>query len=75
MELEFRSEELRDAGAFATKCMPEIKFQKMAEQPNDVLSFLKFLKRPVLCMAFKVNNWPAFFHVCLMRRRTQFILV
>ena len=30
---------MRDAGEFATKSLPEIKFQKMVEQTNDVLSF------------------------------------
>ena len=35
-----QSEEMRDAGALAAKSLPEIKFQNMAEQTNDVLSFL-----------------------------------
>ena len=29
---------MRDAGAFTAKSLPEIKFQKMVEQTNDVLS-------------------------------------
>ena len=32
VELGFQSEEMRDAGAFAAKSLPEIKFQNMAEQ-------------------------------------------
>ena len=37
VELGFEGEEMRDAGAFAAKSLPEIKFQKMVEQTNDVL--------------------------------------
>ena len=39
VELGFQSEEIRDAGSFAAKSLPEIKFPKMVEQTNDVLSF------------------------------------
>ena len=39
VELGFQGGEMRDAGAFAAKSLPEIKFQKMAEQTNDVSSF------------------------------------
>ena len=39
IELGFQGEEMRDACVFAAKSLPEIKFQKMAEQTNDVLSF------------------------------------
>ena len=38
MELWFQGEEMRYAGAFVAKSLPEIKFQKMVEQTNDVLS-------------------------------------
>ena len=49
VELGFHGEVMSDAGAFAAKSLPEIKFQKMVEQTNDVLSFfLMFLKRLVL---------------------------
>ena len=58
VELGFQSEEMRDAGAFAAKSLPEIKFQKMAEQTN------KFLKKLILCTVFKVNCWPEFCQVC-----------
>ena len=58
VELGFQSEEMTDAGAFAAKSLLEIKFQKMVEQTNDVLSFLMFLKRLVLCVVFEVNSWP-----------------
>ena len=37
VELGFQGEEIRDAGAFAAKSLPEIKFKKMVEQTNDVL--------------------------------------
>ena len=33
----FQGEEMIDAGAFAVKYLPEIKFKKMVEQTNDVL--------------------------------------
>ena len=56
VELGFQGEEMKDAGAFATKSLPEIKFQKLVEQTNDVLSFLMFLKRLELCMVFKVDS-------------------
>ena len=64
VELWFQGKEMRDAGAFSAKSLPEIKLQKMVEQTNDVLSFLMFLKRLVLCMLFKVNSWPEFCQVC-----------
>ena len=64
VELGFQGEEMRDAGAFATKSLPEIKFQKMVEQTNDVLSFFNVFKRLVLCMVFKFNSWPEFCQVC-----------
>ena len=53
VELVFHGEEMRDAGAFAAKSLPEIKFQNMVEQTNDVLSFLMSLKRLVLCMVIQ----------------------
>ena len=37
VEFGFQGEEMRDAGAFVTKSLPEIKCQKMVEQTNDVL--------------------------------------
>ena len=40
MELWFQSEEMKDAGAFAAKSLPESKFQKIAERTHDVLSFV-----------------------------------
>ena len=60
----FHGEEMRDAGAFAAKSLPEIIFQKIVEQTNYVLSFLMFLKRPVICMVFNVNSWPEFCQLC-----------
>ena len=45
VELEFQGEEMRDAGAFAAESLPEIKFQNMVEQTNDVLSFFNVLKK------------------------------
>ena len=42
LELRFQSKEMRDVGSFSAKYLPEIKFQKVAEQMNDVLSFLMF---------------------------------
>ena len=45
VELGFQGEEMRDAGAFAAKSLPEIKFQKMFEQTNDVLSFLNVFEK------------------------------
>ena len=45
VELGFQSGEMRDASAFSAKSLPEIKSQKMAEQTNDVLSFLINLKK------------------------------
>ena len=41
VELGFQGEEMRDAGAFAAKSLPEIKFKKMVEQTNDFLLFFK----------------------------------
>ena len=64
VEFGFQGGELRDPGAFVAKSLPEIKFQKMVEQTNDVLSFLMFLKRLVLCMVFKVNKLREFCQVC-----------
>ena len=58
VELWFQGEEMRDAGAFVAKSLPEIKFQNMVEQTNDVLPIFNVFKRPVLCMVFKVNSWP-----------------
>ena len=37
VELGFQGEEMRDAGAFAAKSLPEMKFHKMVEQTNNVL--------------------------------------
>ena len=56
VKLGFQCEEMRDAGAFAAKSLPEIKFKKMVEQTNDVLSFLMFFKRLERCMVFKVDS-------------------
>ena len=39
VQLEFQGKETRDADAFAAKSLHEIKFQKMTEQTNDILSF------------------------------------
>ena len=64
VELGFQGDEMRNAGAFAAKSLPEIKFKKTVEQTIDVLSVLLFLKILVLCMVFKVNNWPKFCQVC-----------
>ena len=64
VELGFQGEEMIDAGAFAAESLPEIKFQKMVEQTNDVLHVLMFLKRLVLCMVFKVNKLREFCQVC-----------
>ena len=61
VEFGFHGGEMRDVGAFVTKSLPEIKFQKMVEQTNDVLMFLKIL---VLCMVFKVNKLQDFCQVC-----------
>ena len=36
---------MRDAGAFAAKSLPEIKFKKIVEQTNDVLSFLNVFEK------------------------------
>ena len=36
---------MRDAGAVAAKSLPEIKCKKMAEQTNDVLSFLNLFEK------------------------------
>ena len=55
VELGFQGEEMRDAGAFAAKSLAEIKFQKMVEQTNDVLSFFNVFEKT--CMVFK---WPEF---------------
>ena len=61
----FQGEEMRGAGAFAAKSLPEIKFQKMVEQTNLCLViFLMFLKRLVLCMVFEVHSRPEFYQVC-----------
>ena len=45
VELGFQGGEMRDAGAFAAKSLPEIKFQKMVEQTNDVLSFFNVFEK------------------------------
>ena len=45
VELGFQGEEIKDAGAFATKSLAEIKFQKMVEQTNDVLSFFNVFEK------------------------------
>ena len=36
---------MRDARAFAAKSLPEIKFQKMVEQTNDVLSVFNVFEK------------------------------
>ena len=36
---------MRDAGALSAKSLTEIKFQKMAEKTNDVLSFFNVLEK------------------------------
>ena len=45
VELGFQGGEMRDAGAFAEKFLHEIKFKKMVEQTNDVLSFFKVFEK------------------------------
>ena len=45
VELGFQGEEMRDAGAFVTNSLTEIKFQKMVEQTNDVLSFFNVFEK------------------------------
>ena len=45
MELGLQGEEMRDAGAFAAKSLPEIKFKKMVEQMNDVLSIFNVFEK------------------------------
>ena len=45
VEFGFQGGEMRDAGAFVAKSLPEIKFQKMVEQTNDVLSFFNFFEK------------------------------
>ena len=37
VELGFQGEEMRDADAFSAKSLPEINFQTMVAQTNDVL--------------------------------------
>ena len=64
VELEFQGEEVIDAGAFATKSLPEIKFQKWLNRRMMFCHFLMSLKRLVLCLVFKVNRWPEFCQVC-----------
>ena len=64
VEFGFQGGEMRDAGAFAIKSLPEIKFQKMVEQTNVLSFFFMFLKRLVLCMVFKVSSWPKFCQLC-----------
>ena len=64
MELGFQGEEMRDAGAFAAKSLPEIKFQKMVERTTNVLSFFNAFERLVLCMVFKANKLREFYQVC-----------
>ena len=75
VELGFQSEEMRDAGSFAEKSLPEMKFKKMVNRRMMFCHFLMFLKRLVLCTVFKISSWPQFCQVCQMRRRTEFILV
>ena len=57
VELGFHSEEMRDDGAFAAKSLPEIKFQKMAEQTNDVLSFYNVFEKTCTLTVFKAKNF------------------
>ena len=45
VELLFQGEEMRDAGPFAATSLPEIKFKKMVEQTNDVLSFFNVFEK------------------------------
>ena len=54
--LEFQGEEMRGAGAFAAKSLPEIKFQKWLNRRMMSCHFLMFLKRLVLCMVFKIKS-------------------
>ena len=63
VEFGFQGEEMRDAGAFVTKSLPEIKFQKRLNRRVMFYNFLMFLKRPVLCMVFKVNMLREFCQV------------
>ena len=45
VELEFPGGEMRDAGTFVTKSLPEIKFPRMVEQTNDVLSVFNVFEK------------------------------
>ena len=55
-ELGFQNDEMRDAGISSVKSLPEIKFQKMAEQTNDVLYFLMCLRKPVHYVVINING-------------------
>ena len=58
VELGFQGEEIRDAGAFAAKTLPEIKFKKMVEQTNDVLSFFNVFEKTCTLHGFQGQQLP-----------------
>ena len=76
VELGFQSEEMRDAGAVAAKYLPEIKFQKMAEQTNDVMSFFNvFEKKTCTLHGIQGQQLARICQVCYTRRRIKSTLV
>ena len=64
VELEFQGEEMRDAGAFAAKSLPEIKFQKMVEQMNDVLSFFNVYEKTCTLHGIQGQQLTRILQVC-----------
>ena len=62
VELGFQSGEMRDAGTFAAKSLPEIKFQNMVEQTNDGLSFVNVFEKT--CTLHGIQVVQNFAQVC-----------
>ena len=64
MELGFQDDEIRDAGAFAAKSLPEVKFQKIVKQMNDVLSFFNVYEKTCTLRGIQGQQLSRILQVC-----------